>query len=802
ACSNPFFTHKKIITKSLRPLPKQIIESSDLQYGFNDSTLVCTACLSKINKQEESFTIAKPLINNDIYSLTSSPASSLSKFTSNEDSDLEVIIVDETCEDLNNTLKTLLVSPVKLHGLKSERKSKEGAKKLNQATLSLKRKLELSLETNIQNAAASEEKRRKTDSLERFDHLMLNLKNAFSETTSYQRKLQILTLSPFSISKTEEYFSASNYIVKKARKLKDEFGILPEIPKYTKGKKITIEMKSKVQQFYEDDDISRICPGKSDCLSIRDSDGKKVIMQKRLLLGNLKELYVKFKESSEYDDIGFSSFANLRPKWCVIAGGKGTHSVCVCIHHQNPKLMVSATGIKDLDYHTLIDKSVCDSKNPRCMLRQCRECPGKEGVASFLNSFSNLSDCESIIYNQWITTDRSNLETISNSVEDFIDILSAKITLLTRHHYIATSQSLYLKELKQNLKSDEIVLIGDFSENYSFVIQDEIQSFHWTNEQATVHPFVLYYKNDLGQTAHKSYCFISDCLIHTTVVVYTFQQELLKDIKQFLPHIKRVHYFSDGSAAQYKNRFNFINIVNHEKDFGLTCEWNFFATGHGKNACDGIGGTVKRGVAKASLQQIVSGHILTPKHFYDFSVNNFKGIQFFYISKLQINKMEISLSQRFSNALTIKGTQGFHKFAPILETNYIAAYQTSSSDDITKCKINKSQDVDDIAKSNESKTGKYQTGQYVACIYDLMFWVGIIEEVSTEFEDYRIRFLSQTDSKPNIYLFPTEEDQCWVIKKNMLCAFSTPEIIPGQRIKYLFASKEIKHAEVKFQNCN
>ena len=50
---------------------------------------------------------------------------------------------------------------------------------------------------------------------------------------------------------------------------------------------------------------------------------------------------------------------------------------------------------------------------------------------------------------------------------------------------------------------------------------------------------------------------------------------------------------SDGSAAQYKYFKNFATIHHHSDDFRLDCEWNFFVTSHGKNTCDGTGGTVK-----------------------------------------------------------------------------------------------------------------------------------------------------------------------------------------------------------------
>ena len=44
----------------------------------------------------------------------------------------------------------------------------------------------------------------------------------------------------------------------------------------------------------------------------------------------------------------------------------------------------------------------------------------------------------------------------------------------------------------------------------------------------------------------------------------------------------------------------------------------FFATSHGKSACDGIGGTVKRLTRKASLQRPVTNQILTLEAMFSF----------------------------------------------------------------------------------------------------------------------------------------------------------------------------------------
>jgi hypothetical protein len=65
--------------------------------------------------------------------------------------------------------------------------------------------------------------------------------------------------------------------------------------------------------------------------------------------------------------------------------------------------------------------------------------------------------------------------------------------------------------------------------------------------------------------------------------------------------LKKIVYFSDGSAAQYKHRENYLICYN--EGFGVPADWHFFATSHGKSACEGVGGTLKRFAAKASMQQ-------------------------------------------------------------------------------------------------------------------------------------------------------------------------------------------------------
>ena len=68
-------------------------------------------------------------------------------------------------------------------------------------------------------------------------------------------------------------------------------------------------------------------------------------------------------------------------------------------------------------------------------------------------------------------------------MEDYKLMLSEAINKLTAHSYIAKCQVRYLKQQKENLAKDCCIVLGDFAENFTFVIQDEIQSYHCCKRQ-------------------------------------------------------------------------------------------------------------------------------------------------------------------------------------------------------------------------------------------------------------------------------------------------------------------------------
>ena len=161
---------------------------------------------------------------------------------------------------------------------------------------------------------------------------------------------------------------------------------------------------------------------------------------------------------------------------------------------------------------------------------------------------------------------------------------------------------------------------------------------------------------------------ISDCLQHDTVAVHLFQKRLIAYLRRKVSsNPQKIYYFSDGAASQYKNRKNFINLCHHQEDFGVDAEWHFSATSHGKGACDGLGGTVKRLAARASLQRPYDEQIMTPRQLFEWASDNIPAVSFEYCSTEDYKREQTHLEERFQRSRMIPGTRKLHSFCSNLK---------------------------------------------------------------------------------------------------------------------------------------
>lgn len=285
-----------------------------------------------------------------------------------------------------------------------------------------------------------------------------------------------------------------------------------------------------------------------------------------------------------------------------------------------------------------------------------------------------------IHYRQWVSTDRCEFKHFAEPVSEFVNDFAVKLEKLVTHTFIANQQAAFLKHLQTILKAGEFIIWGDFSENFSFVLQNEAQGYYWAKKQATIHPFIIYYKNSDNELKHLSYVIISECLKHDSVSVYLFITKLIKFLESKFKVITKLFYFTDGCAGQYKNRKNFLNVYCHKIDFGYECEWHFHATSHGKGPCDGIGGTLKRTATRVSLARPYENQIDYAELLFQWASSSNMNINFDYSSNAEYNAMVINLENRFNDATTINGTLKYHCFIPKANGELLVKFYSFATD--------------------------------------------------------------------------------------------------------------------------
>ncbi|KAK3917885.1 DNA replication and repair protein RecF [Frankliniella fusca] len=682
SCADPFKIHNKPVYKGLR-----VIKESDRERHSRNLLLVGQLWCDKCRKMA-------PATSETSGSAPSSQEPGAACMPSTQGSGtsptLSPAIQKERVRQCLNSLGLSPLPPSREVSRSDTSKADVGKRKLEAAVDVVKKKISLALKVNEEDLQSIQDKKAQDHDL-----LMEEIRKKLPSASRVQ-KYQLLSLVPDSwpIITAANFFGISRTLFIAARQLKREKGILP-IPDFSRASSVNEATKALIKSYYCSDENSKVMPGSRDCVSI----SKGVYEQKRLLLSNIPELYEAFKNDNDGLKVGKSIFWSLKPKCCVSAGQAGTHEQCVCQTHQNFKLLSHALNMKTY-YRNLIALCVCNIEDKSCMLRICDKCPTVEEIEDILkgqieipyipdlpeDEFSSDFEYnffeETVKFRQWKSVDgRTEMVVEVCSRADLIGIAAKQMRDLIIHDYIACNQRDYLKNLKNELPSNTVIVAMDFAMNYNCLVQGAVQSYHWSPKQATVHPTVIYYKSKDYVVEHKTIIFISDDLDHDVPLVKKIQELTVSFIKQELPHIEEIIYSTDGCACQYKSKGYFLNLCNHEADFGFKASHTYFATSHGKSQCDADGGSVKRKARKASLQRPLDKQIISAKDLYDFCTTEMKDTFIFkFISKVEVEPSRRLYQENMVNLETLPGTRSFHFMKPLNE-NTIACWRISNDQD-------------------------------------------------------------------------------------------------------------------------
>lgn len=136
-------------------------------------------------------------------------------------------------------------------------------------------------------------------------------------------------------------------------------------------------------------------------------NGEKVTKQRRIILHNLNEAYIIFKQQYPHVKIGFSKFAEYRPKEILLTMDRcGIHYVCVCFYHQNVKLIFEALQKnhileRDTTYKDILKKIICKNSTEKCHFVECDNCPNTDFLKEKIRKNLEESMVEYLEIKQW-----------------------------------------------------------------------------------------------------------------------------------------------------------------------------------------------------------------------------------------------------------------------------------------------------------------------------------------------------------------------------------------------------------------
>ena len=161
------------------------------------------------------------------------------------------------------------------------------------------------------------------------------------------------------------------------------------------------------------------------------------------------------------------------------------------------------------------------------------------------------------------------------------------------HTHTKREQSAAYQKLRQAAESasadyDEsrALLQVDWSENYTCIEQNEVQSGHWAHQSVSLYTYSLWYCGE-----QHAGVLTTDKNDHSKTTIVPFMDKILDKWPDCVTHLD---VFTDGPSSQFKNRYMIAIVPALEAEHNIALRWHYFATSHGKGPVDGIEGSAKR----------------------------------------------------------------------------------------------------------------------------------------------------------------------------------------------------------------
>jgi hypothetical protein len=186
----------------------------------------------------------------------------------------------------------------------------------------------------------------------------------------------------------------------------------------------------------------------------------------------------------------------------------------------------------------LIDKTVCPFHSEDCYYYRCDKCCNVNASDLFIND-DDFDDKLDASWSLWITkNNRVELQHFTGSFRSLIDELNGRWSSFVTHTYVTRQQRDYIKNIKlaSSLTTFAVIQV-DFAENFTIIVQNEIQSAYWNQKQVTIYTIAI----NIGAD-HRNMVIISDRMVHDTTFVYCTQKLIVAFIREEFPTVTKINY--------------------------------------------------------------------------------------------------------------------------------------------------------------------------------------------------------------------------------------------------------------------
>lgn len=612
------------------------------------------------------------------------------------------------------------------------------------------------------------------------------------EVSSNKEKYLMLTTLPdfYSIPRLREEFHVTTYMARQVAKLRIESGPFSTLTWKKTGSSLPQTTIDIVQKWYMSDDNSRPSPNARDTILVRQSNGQKTREAKRYMLMNRRDCYEEFKKHHP-NLLKFTKFATLRPTVCRWPGHSGILRSCTCQIHENFKLMLEGLKFASIDqlraeiedsqstaaieaalgdYKKMLSYVLCSPPTDNCYLGFCSVCPNEDKIENVLKYSMGMD----IKYNFW---EKNDIITKVDSYDDFVCHFKSCLPKFLAHEFIYTKQRDYIHELKNGLMDggSTVMLTVDFGENYSFVVQNATQGFHWNNRQATIFPFVAHFKKE-GIIEYKTYFIISDEMGHDATSFHAFRAQVIEKMKHDLPFMTHIKYVSDGAGSQFKNFKNIGNLSFHQDDYGIPACWIFTATGHGKSTCDALSAVVKRTVRLKSLNDGVI--IISAEKMFDVAKQSLTSptLEFLFVSEAQVSIVRQSMIPRYKRLNRICGIRPNHHFE-VQDNKIIQMKRYSASEAFVQLYMLNDEDENDM--DIDVPQHKVELGDFVAVRVGRMYQVGMVVNITVDDFSFILRTMQRKGKGGLALVWPESVNEYEVSNHEILTVLAAPMFSPA-----------------------